>query len=74
MQDTADLCWPNPDGYKALGCTIRFQHTVTGEWKCYLCIAPDVELRKWRVTADQIRRHEIGHCNGWRHAGDVGQH
>jgi hypothetical protein len=74
MQDMADLCYPNPDGPRALGCAIRFHHPVTGEWKCYIYIAPDSELRKWYVTADQIRQHELGHCAGWRHAGDNGSH
>jgi hypothetical protein len=32
---------------------------------CHILIAPLKELQKSGYTLDTIRRHEIGHCNGW---------
>jgi hypothetical protein len=34
---------------------------------CVIWLAPDEIIRKFGLTTEIVRRHEIGHCNGWRH-------
>jgi hypothetical protein len=35
--------------------------------KCEIHLPPDYMYPRYSVTADVIMRHEIGHCNGWKH-------
>jgi hypothetical protein len=68
MEDMARLCNRTPNGGKALGCSWHLFNTFTGEPRvCYIYIAPDWYLAKFGLDASQVRRHEIGHCNGWSH-------
>jgi hypothetical protein len=66
MEDMAGLCAPHPQAGRLLGCSIRYMEGLTGTPRvCFIYIAPDWHLAKSGVIASQIRRHEIGHCNGW---------
>jgi hypothetical protein len=68
MEDMAGLCDPHPQAGKLLGCSLHFVNPRTGEPRvCYIYIAPDWYLAKFGLDASQVRRHEIGHCNGWSH-------
>jgi hypothetical protein len=35
--------------------------------QCEIHLPPDYMYPRYSVTADVIMRHEIGHCNGWKH-------
>lgn len=66
MPDQTDMervCAPNPKAAIAMGCSSRYQRG--DELRCYVWIAPDSYLNKYKVTVDAIRRHEIAHCLGW---------
>jgi hypothetical protein len=66
MEDMAKLCAPHAQAGTLLGCSIKFMDSLTGAPRiCFIYIAPDWFLAKSGVSASQIRRHEIGHCNGW---------
>jgi len=66
MDEMADVCAPNPKAHIAMGCAIHFVHSVTGKpTRCYIYIAPDYYLKRWNITTEAVRRHEIAHCNGW---------
>ena len=43
-----------------LGCA-----KFTGVNKCTVWIATDDELQGWNYSL--VLRHEVGHCNGWKH-------
>src|SRR5262245_15585357 len=45
MDRLADLYSPNPQAASALGCSVRYQHSLTGEPRCYIYLAPDYYLR-----------------------------
>jgi hypothetical protein len=47
----------------AIGCS---QRMLNGE-TCTVTIADDVILQGYGWTYDLVLRHELGHCNGWRH-------
>jgi hypothetical protein len=66
----AELCSPHRIAGKVLGCAFRFVHSLTGEVRCYIYIAPREYLLKHGVIPAQIRRHEIGHCNGGHHVNE----
>jgi len=34
---------------------------------CYIYYAPTELLQRYAVSMEHLRRHERGHCNGWRH-------
>jgi hypothetical protein len=46
----------------ALGCTRLWAGPPS---RCVVAIAPDDELMGWDYR--YVLRHEIGHCNGWKH-------
>ena len=64
MQDMADWCALHPPR-EVLGCAFRFQNSKDEEPRCRIFIAPASELKQRGLTVDAVRRHEIGHCNGW---------
>jgi hypothetical protein len=35
---------------------------------CRVMIAKDEELKQHGLDYDIVYRHEVGHCNGWKHA------
>src|SRR5262245_9168737 len=35
--------------------------------RCHIILVPDSVIKAARSTRARILRHEIGHCNGWRH-------
>jgi hypothetical protein len=55
-----------PD-HRAVGCS---QAKLTPPRKCTVWIMTDEELRKAGWDYNIVLRHEIGHCNGWRHDED----
>jgi hypothetical protein len=61
LDELASFCW----GQKVLGCATRWSASL-----CVIYLASDELIRK-RGLPDQsietVRRHEIGHCNGWQH-------
>src|SRR5262249_49689383 len=67
MADMARVCAPNPLAAVAMACASRYTHP-SGERRCYIYIAPDDYLNRYRVTIDAVRRHEVAHCNGWPQA------
>jgi hypothetical protein len=34
---------------------------------CWIFLAPDEDIGAHGLTTELVLRHEIGHCNGWRH-------
>lgn len=45
----------------ALGCAHRHP---TGR-ECLIILAPDADIVAAGFTTEIVKRHEIGHCNGW---------
>jgi hypothetical protein len=43
----------------ALGCFIR--HVAS----CFIILAPDADIVAAGFATEDIKRHEIAHCNGW---------
>jgi hypothetical protein len=58
-QEVSRLCGKT----HAIGCTHGRETHLP--YRCYVAIAPDDELMGWDYA--YVLRHEIGHCNGWRH-------
>ena len=44
----------------ALGCAPDI-----GPKRCRIVLAPDADIIKAGFLPEMVRRHEIGHCNGW---------
>jgi len=73
--DLAHRCWPQT-GKNISGSAFVSGNSTTGEngsgfdstRYCRIIIAPDYVLAQRQLTREQVRRHEIAHCNGW--AGD----
>jgi hypothetical protein len=65
LDEMAELCYPHPRAGKLLGCSFHFFHSVTSKPRCYVYIAPEFWLAHNGVTVEQVRRHELAHCNGW---------
>jgi hypothetical protein len=51
-----------------LGCAKRLQ-TVSGgpALFCSIYLPADELIRRYGLTIEIVRRHEIAHCNGWDH-------
>jgi hypothetical protein len=62
MNQMAQFCSPYLWAGSLAGCARRIDET-----QCYIFIAPRDYLLKQGLVPSQVRRHEIGHCNGWRH-------
>jgi hypothetical protein len=45
----------------ALGCAYKLPYTKV----CFIILASTKEIEATRYTLAEIKRHEIGHCNGW---------
>jgi hypothetical protein len=60
MAEMAVLCAPHPRAGRLFGCG---PHGSPEE--CHIIIAPVDYLNIYGVTAEQVRRHEMAHCNGW---------
>lgn len=56
LKGVRDLC-PLPAVY---GCAFRMH-----SGGCLIVLAPDKDIREAGWTTELVRRHEIGHCNGW---------
>jgi hypothetical protein len=56
------ICPGAPKFAPALGCSFRGN---IGTIKCLIILAPEKDIEAAGWTADIIRRHEMGHCNGW---------
>jgi hypothetical protein len=54
-------------GLPVIGCAIRWPASEYSPAVCLIYLAPDEVIRKYGFTTELIRRHEIAHCNGWRH-------
>lgn len=53
-------CPEGPFAFKpVLGCSFR------REDRCLVILAPDDMIRRYGWTTAIVKRHEIGHCNGW---------
>jgi hypothetical protein len=52
----------------AIGCAGGKPATESDPPICVIWLAPDEIIRKFGLTTEIVRRHEIGHCNGWRHS------
>lgn len=56
-----------------LGCTVDHEGLPipaawAGTWKkdgCFIVLASDAMIRNAGYTTAIVKRHEIGHCNGW---------
>jgi hypothetical protein len=55
------ISWLNPP----LGCALHGPTHYHDTTKCTIWIANDDILTDARTSYDAVRRHELGHCNGW---------
>ena len=58
QQQVRDACPESKFSIGALACTFRYANSC-------IVIVSDDEIKKAGFPPDLIRRHEIGHCNGW---------
>jgi hypothetical protein len=66
QEELAGFC-PNLEG-PALGCAQLWRRaTESNPAYCNIYLAPEERIRKFGLTTEIVRRHEIGHCNGWVH-------
>jgi hypothetical protein len=65
MFDMERWCAPHPRAGSLIGCAFTHENPISGEYRCFIFIAPDFYLKRWNTTAEAARRHEIAHCNGW---------
>jgi hypothetical protein len=63
--DVLEACGYNPATWKwrPLACA---KVSLSGE-RCHIHLPPDYLIIRQGKTREGVMRHEIGHCNGWRH-------
>jgi len=59
QQQVRDICPESKFALGALACSLRYPNS------CMIVIVRDDEIKKAGFPPDLIKRHEIGHCNGW---------
>jgi len=57
----------DPDGFQTIACTRAPGVYPYGSRTCYIYYAPRDVLKAGGVNIEYLRRHEMGHCNGWHH-------
>jgi hypothetical protein len=56
-----DVCPLTRNMPVAIGCAIRINEGKG----CVIIMVADEVILSYRITPEMVRRHEIGHCNGW---------
>jgi hypothetical protein len=62
-EELARYCGPIVPGYNRYGCAY-----VLPKWNlCVIYMLPGDILHARGVSLSEVLRHELGHCNGWKH-------